>query len=183
LATLVETNGSVVAVDVSESLIDHASEALADFPNVSLLTADATVFAPASYDVGLVNMGVSVIPDLWLTRLNRRNGRLAVPLAVPLPSGSAESYLSKGIVFLIERSGHAYMVRMIGGAIIFSASGKANEAAQRRLLNSLMTADPHEVKSLRRESHVPSDACWLHEELYCLSRISNATRLGERPGA
>jgi protein-L-isoaspartate(D-aspartate) O-methyltransferase len=174
LATLVGPKGSVVAADVDESLVDQADEALADFPNVSLLTADATAFAPDSYDVGLVNMGVSVIPDLWLTRLAGRNGRLAIPLTVPLPGRDAERHLSKGFVFLIERSGSAYTARVIGGVIIFSASGSANEAAQRRLMRSLNTSNPGEVRSLRRDAHASSETCWLHEERYCLSRDSNS---------
>lgn len=161
LARLVDV---VVAVDVDDALIDQAGEALADLPNVSVLTADAMAFAPSSYDVGMANMGVSVIPEPWLERMNPRGGRMAFPLTVPI-----DANLSKGIVLLIERTVDKYAVRMIGVAVVFAAAGKADEAAQRRLMKSLISGNPHEVKSLRRDAHAENATCWRHEERYCLS--------------
>jgi len=170
LARLVD---SVVAVDVDEALIKQAGEALADFPNVSVLAADATAFAPSSYDVGMANMGVSVIPEPWLERMNPHGGRMAFPLTVPI-----DANLSKGIVLLVERAAEdVYTVRMIGVAVVFAAAGKADQAAQRKLMTSLMSANPHEVKSLRRDPHPEDATCWLHEERYCLSSVER-----RRPG-
>jgi protein-L-isoaspartate(D-aspartate) O-methyltransferase len=171
LAKLVGPSGSVVSVDVNQSLIERARDALVDRPNVSLQSADATSLAPPPYDVGLVNIGVSVIPHSWISALRPRGGRLQVPLAVPLPGGAEKSTLSKGIVLLIERHEEAFSARTIGVAVIFSASGGAYEAAERRLLATLLKGNSHEVQSLRRDSHEPGAACWLHEERYCLSRL------------
>jgi protein-L-isoaspartate(D-aspartate) O-methyltransferase len=162
-AHTVGAGGSVVAVDIDEALIEHASEALADAPNVSLLARDATTFAPVSFDVGLVNTGLTLIPEVWLERLNPNGGRMAVPLAVPM-----QPTLSKAIVFLIERAGGTYAARMIGGAIIFTAVGPSNPAAQARFFESFQR-DPHEVRALRRDAHAAGASCWLHEERYCLS--------------
>ena len=96
-------------------------------------------------------------------RMNPRNGRLVIPLAVPLPG---QPRLSRAFVFLITRAGGAYAAAMIGGAIIFSAA----EAAPRRLIDRFDRGDPHEVRSLRRDAHTPDASCWLHEERDCLSR-------------
>ena len=156
-AILARLAGSVIAVDVDDALTGRAAEALAGVANVTILTADGTAFAPAEYDVGLVNAGISVIPELWLDRLNP-GGRMVVPLAVPVAP-----FLSKAIVFLIEQSGAA---RMIGGAIIYTAAG----AATSRLMEAFRRGDPHEVHSLRRDAHGEEPGCWLHEKGYCLSK-------------
>jgi protein-L-isoaspartate(D-aspartate) O-methyltransferase len=160
-AVLSKLTATVVGVDIDEALTGQAGEALADFANVSILTADGTTFAPAAYDLGLVSTGVSVIPELWLARLNR-GGRIVVPLAVPIAP-----FLSKAIVFLLEQSGAA---KMIGGAVIYSAAGTTNVDAQRRLMASFRGGDPHAVQSLRRDAHDETASCWLHERGYCLSK-------------
>lgn len=156
-AILAKLAGSVIAVDIDEALTEQAGEALADAANVTILTADGTAFAPAEYDVALVNAGISVIPELWLDRLNP-GGRIVVPLAVPVAP-----FLSKAIVFLIEQSGPA---TMIGGAIIYTAAG----AAPSRLMEAFRGGDPHDVRSLRRDAHDEGPSCWLHEKRYCLSK-------------
>ncbi len=170
LATLVGERGSVVGVDVDEALADRANDVLADTPNASILTTDGTAFAPTAFDLGLVSTGVSAIPEPWLDRLSCHNGRIVIPLAVPLP-GRGPSFLSKGVVFLIERSDGRYAARMIGVVVIFTAAGATSEAAERRLMKSLMSGDPHGVRSLRRDHHAPDDTCWLHDDAYCLSKI------------
>jgi len=169
LATLVGPTGPVIGVDVDESLIDGARAALSDFANVAVTVADGLAFDPGVFDVALVSAGVSVIPGLWLSRMSRSNGRLVVPLTVPMPSGNKDSNLSKGIVFVIERMEEQYNARTIGGAIIFTAAGSTVDS-QRRLLHSLQDGDSREVRSLRRDHHVQDRTCWLHEETYCLSR-------------
>jgi len=172
LAELAGSRGSVIGVDVDEELIDRANDALAHVPNVSILKADATTFAPSFFDAAIANMGVSVIPPLWLSRMNPKRGRFVIPLAAPLPRRGGAAFLSKSIVFLIERDDDAYSARMIGGAIIFTAIGSTNEDAQKRLWRSLETSDPHGVHSLRRDRHEADATCWLHEDDYCFSRNS-----------
>jgi protein-L-isoaspartate O-methyltransferase len=61
LAMLVGPAGSVIAVDVDESLVNFARKALADFRNVSAVVADAGTFDPGAFDVALVSAGFSVI--------------------------------------------------------------------------------------------------------------------------
>ena len=156
-AILGKLAGSVVGVDVDEALIEQANDALADYPNVSVLVADGTTFAPRTFDCGLVSAGFSTIPELWLDRLSADHGRLVVPLAVPF-----QPFLSKGFVFLIERRGEKYAAKMIGGTIIFSAVGKPGPL--------FSAGDPHEVQSLRRDAHDAGASCWLHEAAYCLSK-------------
>lgn len=170
LAALVGPGGSVVGVDIDEALVDHAGEALAELPNVSLLVTDAMSFAPSRFDVGLVQAGFSQIPDVWLSNLSPDDGRLVFPLAVPLPSLGGTANLSKGLVFLVRRSGESYAATMIGGVMmIYTAIGAANEGAVKRLRESLRSGDPHAVQSLRREAHEHGETCWLHDEAYCLS--------------
>lgn len=157
-AILAALSGSVIGVDIDEELIAHAEEALKDIPNVSLLAADATNFAPAIFDAAIANMGVNVIPKLWLSRLSPNRGRFVIPLAAPM-----DAFLSKSIVFLIERNADTYSAHMIGGAIIFTA-------IQKRVARSFGTSDPHDVHSLRLDAHEADATCWLHEDDYCFSR-------------
>jgi protein-L-isoaspartate(D-aspartate) O-methyltransferase len=169
LSHLAGATGSVVGVDVDPPLVDIAAKALAGYSNVSVEVADGSRFDPGTFDVGLVSAGFAEIPLIWLSRMSS-HGRLTVPLTVPLPAPGGESNLSKGIVFLIERIGPNYAMRMIGGAIIFTAAGDASRESRLRLMKSLQTASPHEVRSLRVDPHMPNETCWLHNETHCLSR-------------
>ncbi|MCA1579936.1 MAG: methyltransferase domain-containing protein [Acidobacteria bacterium] len=169
LSQLVGRTGVVVGVDVDEKLVRIAEKALAEHRNVMVEAADGLRFDPGTFDVALVSAGLAEIPALWLSRMSSR-GRFTIPLTVPLPSRGGQTNLSKGIVFLVERIGAQYSARMIGGAIIFTAAGEEARDAQRRLMKSLERASPREVRSLRRDAHLPSEACWLHNNSYCLSR-------------
>jgi len=180
LAMLVGPAGSVIAVDVDESLVNFARKALADFRNVSAVVADAGTFDPGMFDVALVSAGFSVIADSWLSGLSPGHGRLVIPLTVPLPGRSSRSNLSKGIVFLIERAEQAYFARMIGGVIIFTAAGNPPAAAQKQLIESLQRGNPHEVQSLRRDAHAVDTSCWFHAERYCFSRAAPPVHMRAR---
>jgi protein-L-isoaspartate(D-aspartate) O-methyltransferase len=170
LALLVGPSGSVIGVDVDAPLVDRGRRAVDPFPNVSLVVADGQTYDPGEFDVALVSAGVSTIPDRWLTRLSPDHGRLVVPLAVPVLGPSVQSHLSRGIVFLIERTGEEYCATMIGGAVIYSVAGGASLAARRRLVHSLQEGNPHDVRSLRRDLHARDSACWFHDKTLCLSR-------------
>ncbi len=170
LSQLVGSTGSVVGIDVEESLVRIAQNALATYPNTSVEVADGARYDPGTFDVALVSAGFEEIPASWLSRMSS-HGRLTVPLAVPLPSPGGHSNLSKAAVFLIERMGAQYSARMVGGAIIFMATGRASRESVRRLVRSLQTASPREVQSLRRDPHEQNDTCWLHSDEYCLSRV------------
>lgn len=170
LSHLVGLTGSVVGVDVEESLVRIAQDTLAACPNISVDVADGLGYDPGTFDVALVSAGVDEIPASWLSSMSS-NGRLLVPLAVPLPCRAGHSNLSKAAVFLIERTGERYLARMVGGAIIFTARGSGSREPARRLMRSLQEASPREVQSLRRDLHEQNTTCWLHCDEYCLSRL------------
>jgi protein-L-isoaspartate(D-aspartate) O-methyltransferase len=180
LATLVGPSGPVIGVDVDVPLVERGRAAVAPFPNVSLVVADGRTFDPGEFDVAMISAGVPTIPDRWLDRLSRNHGRLVVPLTVPMLGPSGHSNLSRGIVFLIERAGEDYGATMIGGTVIYSTTGRSSLRARRQLMRSLQDYTPHDVRSLRRDPHARSAACWFHCRPVCLSR--HAPGMPARPG-
>jgi protein-L-isoaspartate(D-aspartate) O-methyltransferase len=182
LSLLVGPAGPVIGVDVDAPLVDRGRRAVEAFPNVSLVIADGQTYDPGEFDLALVSTGVSTMPDRWLTRLSPNHGRLVVPLTVPMLGPSTGSHLSRGIVFLIERTGDQYGATMIGGAVIYSAAGRASIAARRQLVRSLQDGSPHDVRSLRRDSHPRDPACWFHHKRLCLSR-NPPGRLAQSPAS
>jgi protein-L-isoaspartate(D-aspartate) O-methyltransferase len=170
LARLVGPSGRVVGVDVDGPLVERGRGAVGAAANVSLVVADGRTYDPGEYDVGMVSAGVPTFPARWLDRLNPSGGRLSVPLAVPMLGPRGRSHLSRGIVFLVERHGNAYGARMIGGGVIYSTTGQSSLNARRELMRSLEDYRSHEVRSLRRDRHTRTAACWFHCGPVCLSR-------------
>jgi protein-L-isoaspartate(D-aspartate) O-methyltransferase len=167
LALLVGPAGPVTGVDSDADLVERGRRACEPFANVTLGVGDGRTYDPGEFDVAMVSAGVPAIPELWLDRLSRNRGRMVVPLAVPMLGASG---LSTGIVFLVERTGDEYAARVIGGAMIYSTTGRSSLKARRELMRSLQDHTVHEVRSLRRDLHPRSRTCWFHCRPVCLSR-------------
>jgi protein-L-isoaspartate(D-aspartate) O-methyltransferase len=170
LALLVGPSGPVIGVDIDAVLVERGRSAIDPFPNVTIVVTDGQTYDPGEFDVAMVSAGVPTIPERWLDRLSPNGGRMVVPLAVPVLGPSGHSHLSRGIVFLIERTGDEYGARMIGGAVIYSTTGGSSLKARRQLMRSLQDYSTHDVRSLRRDPHAKSRACWFHCKPVCLSR-------------
>ena len=63
----------------------------------------------------------------------------------------------------------------IYNATPYGFSGSRNEESNQRLLDAIKRGTWGAVQSLRRESHEPSDTCWLHGDNFCLSTLPVAT--------
>jgi hypothetical protein len=80
--------------------------------------------------------------------------------------------IAKGLVFLVSRtSDGAFAARVTGFVAIYSAVG-IRDAWLNDRLGMQMMAGPQQwqaVTRLRRDSHDPTAACWLHGPSFCLS--------------
>jgi len=166
MAHVVGASGSVVALEVDESLLDEARANLAHMPWVEV-RREADRSRDAAFDAILVNTGVTHPDAAWLNGL-AIGGRLIVPLTVAMPAMGHS--LGKGVVVAIERSaGDRFTAAMVSFIAIYSAVGLRDPVMEGTLSQALRRTSFPNLTRLRRDAHESSDACWLHGEHFCLS--------------
>jgi protein-L-isoaspartate(D-aspartate) O-methyltransferase len=166
LAELVGPNGRVTAVDIEESLIARAREALQPWPQVTVRAADGAAYRGAPVDIVVASAGATHPLPHWFDAL-RPGGQLLVPLT---------GEQGWGQVLLATRSredAEGFAARFVGHVGIYSFAGARDAEAAKRLDAALRRGDAGEVKSLRREAHEQDESCWLHGEGWCLSRAGD----------
>ena len=173
LARTVGPAGRVVMAEVDETLGNRARQLLSDLDNVEVIAGDGGLHDPGVCDAILVNAGATHPAPLWLDRL-APGGRLLVPLTFEFPN----SHLGKGALLKIARQGSGFAAAFLAGAapvIVYSCVGVRSPELNERLLTAYTTEAQRlgEVRSLRRDSHAPDDACWVHAEALCLSTAAH----------
>jgi protein-L-isoaspartate(D-aspartate) O-methyltransferase len=165
IARVVGPTGTVVAVEVDETLLTDARSNLGEMPWVQVRATE--VDAAPTFDAILVNAGVTHPQVRWLDALEL-GGRLIVPLTVAMP-GPASS-LGKGIVVAIERTTEErFTAEMLSLIAIYSAVGLRGAAIESALSQALRRIAFPNLAQLRRDPHDRNDACWLHGDGFCLS--------------
>jgi protein-L-isoaspartate(D-aspartate) O-methyltransferase len=165
IARVVGPTGTVVAVEVDETLLTDARSNLGEMPWVQVRATE--VDAGPTFDAILVNAGVTHPQVRWLDALEL-GGRLIVPLTVAMP-GPASS-LGKGIVVAIERTTEErFTAEMLSLIAIYSAVGFRDAAVESALSQALRRIAFPNLAQLRRDPHDRNDACWLHGDGFCLS--------------
>lgn len=158
--------GRVVALEADETLASAARDNLASMPWVEV-TASSTGTATGSFDVILVNAGVTHPLPAWLDAL-ADGGRLMLPLtSTMVPMGN----IGKGLVMRIARCGGELRARVNGVVAIYSAIGLRDDTLNQQLGNAMM-GGPQKwmtVSRLRRDVHEASAACWMHAAGFCFS--------------
>jgi protein-L-isoaspartate(D-aspartate) O-methyltransferase len=159
-------SGSVVALEIDETLAAAASTNLSTMPWVHALCADgAAVGGP--FDAILVNAGVTHPQDAWLDAL-APEGRLILPLTVDMPAMGPT--LGKGVMAMIIRTTEgALLAEILSFVAIYSAIGLRDHDIEARLGQALRRTSFPNLTRLRREAHESSPECWLHAAHFCLS--------------
>ena len=103
LARLVAPGGQVLAIELDPDLARAATQALAAYPQVRVVCADATRTALPPCDLLYVNAGVSAPPLAWLEALRRR-GRLIMPWR-PAPD--------VGLAIIVTRIAGGFAVKVL----------------------------------------------------------------------
>ncbi|MGE5361413.1 MAG: protein-L-isoaspartate O-methyltransferase family protein [Bacteroidales bacterium] len=158
--------GRVLGLEADEALASRAQINLSSLASVQLRHGDARAWPDEPFDAVLFSAGVTHLRTEWLDGL-RPGGTLVVPLTYAF---SPAAPIGKGFYIAITRkNGGAYAARLVTFVAIYSATGLREEAANKRLSESMRTNPMPAFTCVRRESHDPEASCWLHGEGWCLT--------------
>ncbi len=130
LAELAGPRGRVIAYEIEANLADRAKENLKHYPNVEVVSGDATAATDLpELDAILVFAGVTHIPDIWLSALGK-SGRVVIPF-------TADDHW--GFMLLLEKQGDAHQVSSLGDCGFYHCGG-ARDADEALTLKAALTA-------------------------------------------
>jgi protein-L-isoaspartate(D-aspartate) O-methyltransferase len=162
LAELVGPNGKVIAIEIDERVAQRAREALAPWPQVTVIQGDGSrgPFAPA--DVIVASAGATDPPASWLAALNP-GGKLLFPLTPDHGTGA--------MAYLTRRSTDNFEARLMYGVQFIPFTGARDSKVSAKLTQGLDRDAGASVKSLRCDAHQKDDTCWLHSDRWCFSLL------------
>lgn len=166
IAEVVGPHGHVTGVEIDPDLASRARNNLAHLDQVEVLQADGGEYNPQPADAIFINAGATHLRTAWLENL-RTNGRLLLPLTVAADPNAT----GMGFMLKVKHEGQSYAARFLSPVMIFPCIGSRDEEANQRLRDAMKLGTWGSVQSLRRESHEPSDTCWLHGDNFCLSTL------------
>jgi protein-L-isoaspartate(D-aspartate) O-methyltransferase len=166
LAAVVGPSGRLLALEVEAPLAERARSALAGAPHVEVRTNDGSAAFRETFDIALVNAGLTHVPPQLLNAL-RPGGRMVVPITATMP---AMGNIGKGLLLLITTSdGDRCPVRVLTFVAIYSAVGLRDESLNAAIGQALARHPFPAIKSLRRDAHEAGTTCWCHTPGACLS--------------
>jgi protein-L-isoaspartate(D-aspartate) O-methyltransferase len=164
-------DGRVLAFEADEALAANARANLSSRAWIDTRHGDASAPLAETFDVILVNAGVTHPLGTWLDAL-AAGGRMILPITVDMPAMG--STLGKGIVVLVTRGAAGeFAARVVTVVAVYSAIGIRDPVMTERIGKAL-TAGPmawQAVRALRRDAHEPSPSCWLHGPTACFSTV------------
>jgi protein-L-isoaspartate(D-aspartate) O-methyltransferase len=169
LAEMVAWNGWVTGVEYEPELAAAAARALADRPNVEVLSGDAHALVTERADIIVASCGFDAVPAAWARLLND-GGRLMIPLTV----ASTLTGIGQGAVLLVTRRGERFDAEFVSGTMIYHDKGGRTDAADHRLVAAFAYRSgggawaPPKIASLRLDS-APDDSSWLAGDGWWLS--------------
>ena len=169
MAEVVGHQGHVTAIEVDHEIAGRARSNVSYLPHVQVLEGDGGETDPGPSDAILVNAGVTHPRSLWLDSL-RPGGRLLLPLTVTEDTDGS----GRGRFLKVTRQPGGLTACFTSGVGIFSCVGGRDAELNQRLKEAFKRGDATSVQSLRRDKHESSDACWLHGETFCLSKMAVA---------
>ncbi|MGB7728855.1 MAG: rRNA adenine N-6-methyltransferase family protein [Candidatus Acidiferrum sp.] len=163
LAEIVGAGGSVIATEIQPELAVRSRQNLSRYSNVSVAQGDGAIYDPGPCDAIFINAGTTHPLPLWLNRL-RDGGRLVLPLTMALsPKAGA------GVMAKIVRQGDRFAASAVTSVAIYSCTSARDPKFEPLLKAAMMKGSLLKIKSLRRDSHEPSDNCVVHGPDLCLS--------------
>jgi protein-L-isoaspartate(D-aspartate) O-methyltransferase len=165
LAHVVGPTGHVTALEIDNDLAPQAQANLAHLRNVKALNADGTTHDAGPLDAIFVNAGATRPCPLWLDSLNP-GGRLVFPLVVlPRPNYIGPS----GIMIKVKRRDNGYDASVVSFVGIFPCIGAIDRDDDALVIDAFKRGGHDKIRTLRRDDHETSSACWLHGRNFCLS--------------
>ena len=166
IAEVVGPNGHVTGIEIDPDLASRARKNLGYLDHVEVLQTDGGKFNFQPNDALFINAGATHVRSDWLDNL-RPGGRLLVPLTFAAdPNANGMGFMLK-----VTYERQSYAARFLSPVMIFPCIGSRNEESNQRFLEAMKRGTWGSVQSLRRESHEPSDTCWLHGDNFCLSTL------------
>ena len=167
LAQCVGPTGRVLGIEVDDDLAQRAGTNLAPQPWVETRHGQGAGPFDETFDVMLVNAGVTHPLDAWLAAL-RPGGRMVIPLTMAMPGMGT---IGKGPLFVVTRTADParFTARIIGFVAIYSALGLRDDSINALIGQTLAKSPYAPIKTLRRDPHAAAGSCWLHAPGFCLS--------------
>jgi protein-L-isoaspartate(D-aspartate) O-methyltransferase len=166
LGSVVGSNGRVLALEVDEGLAVRARANLEAAPHIEVRTDDGSRAFGETFDVALVNAGVTHLPG-HLVDAMRPNGKLIVPITATMPGMGP---ISKGLlVRVVNTGGDRWTARVVTFVAIYAAVGLRDETLNAAIGQALARHPFPPLKSLRRDPHDAAASCWCHVPGACLS--------------
>ncbi len=169
IAEVVGPNGYVTGIEIDPDLASRARKNFAHLDHVEVLQADGGEYTSQPNDAIFINAGATHVRSAWLENL-RPGGRLLLPLTF----GADPNANGMGFTLKVTFESQSYAARFLSPVMIFPCIGSRNEESNQRLRDAMKLGTWGSVQSLRRESHEPSDTCWLHGDNFCLSTLPAA---------
>lgn len=159
IAELVGITGSVTAVECEKELAERATANLAAYSQVRVVHSDGTTVQLEPSDVIYANAGVVCPVAAWLDAM-KDGGRLILPLTSSL-NAKEENAITRGIIFLIERSGDDFEVHWKSETAIYPCFGARDEEADAKLAAAFHGGGWKKVTRLYRTEEIADERCWL----------------------
>jgi protein-L-isoaspartate(D-aspartate) O-methyltransferase len=167
IAEVVGSGGSVVASEIDPDLAARAKANLKAYPNVEVHSGDGAKLNPGPCDAILINAGVTHPHAIWLDSL-RENGRLLLPLTIPMGMGMGAN-LGKGVMVKIIREPGGFSARVVTFVGIYSCASVRDPQLEPLLGKALASGALLKIKSLRRDWHPVAETCVVHGNDLCFS--------------
>jgi protein-L-isoaspartate(D-aspartate) O-methyltransferase len=163
-AHAVGPEGRVVGIEIDPALAARATQNLASYPTVSIVSGDGGGRYFGTFDAIFVNAGCTRPLAPWLDQLAPQ-GRLLVPLTVSLPRAPG---LGAGAMLLVRKEDAGYSARFTSPVGIFHCEGARSADEEALLAAALGKGTRASVVRLRRDVHEVAPDCWLHAPGFCL---------------
>ena len=161
LAELVGPTGKVSAIEIDEPLMERAREALASWPQVTVINGDGANVSFGESDVVVASAGATHPLRSWLDSLSA-NGRLVFPMTVTNAGG--------GMLLVKRRRPDEFDARFLCPVSFYEFAGARDADVSDRLAQAFAQDRGAGVKSVRTDQHTEEPTCWLHGDGWCLSR-------------